>query len=118
MIRYLKSGQTAAAKAESSAQVRHTVEAILEDIQTNGMKRRCVGIPRSSISGRRASFRLSESEIEGCLEGVSSSASSTRIKFGADAAIRNFALVQKSALKDIEVETMPGVVLGQARTYR
>ena len=36
MIRYLKSGQSAATKAASDSQVRHTVEAILGDIAEHG----------------------------------------------------------------------------------
>ena len=109
MIRYLKSGQTAAAKAENSAQVRHTVEAILEDIQTNGeqaLRRYSEKFDQWSPK----SFRLSESEIEDCLKALPKRVLED-IKF-AQLQIRSFALVQKAALRDVEVETIPGVVLG------
>jgi sulfopropanediol 3-dehydrogenase len=109
MIRYLKSGQSAAAKAESSAQVRHTVEAILGDIQANGEK----ALRQYSEKFDKwspPSFRLSESEIEGCLKALPKRVIDD-IQF-AQTQIRNFALVQKAALTDVEVETIPGVVLG------
>ena len=109
MIRYLKSGQTAAAKAESSAQVRHTVESILDDIQQNGEKAlRAYSEKFDKWSPK--SFRLSESEIEDCLKALPKQTLDD-IKF-AQTQIRNFALVQKAALQDVEVETIPGVVLG------
>ncbi len=109
MIRYLKSGQTAASKAENSAQVRHTVEAILADIEANGEK----ALRQYSEKFDKwspESFRLSESEIERCLNALPHRVLDD-IKF-AQTQIRNFALVQKSALRDVEQETMPGVVLG------
>ncbi len=109
MIRHLKTGQTAAAKAESSAKVRHTVEEILVDIEANGEK----ALRRYSEKFDKwspASFRLSESEIEGCLKALPKQVLDD-IRF-AQTQIRNFALVQKDALRDVEVETIPGVVLG------
>lgn len=109
MIRYLKSGQSAAAKAESGAQVRQTVEAILEDIQAHGEK----ALRRYSEKFDQwspPSFRLSESEIEGCLKALPKQVLDD-IHF-AQRQIHNFALVQRAALKDVEVETIPGVVLG------
>jgi sulfopropanediol 3-dehydrogenase len=109
MIRHLKAGQTAAAKAESSAKVRQTVEEILVDIQANGEK----ALRRYSEKFDKwspSSFRLSESEIEGCLKALPKQVLDD-IRF-AQTQIRNFALVQKDALRDVEVETIPGVVLG------
>src|SRR5579871_6745085 len=109
MIRYLKSGQSAAAKAESSLQVRNTVEAILAEIAEHGEK----AVRRYSEQFDKwspASFRLSESEIEGCLESLPPRVVDD-IKF-AQTQIRNFALIQRAALQDVEVETIPGVVLG------
>jgi len=109
MIRYLKSGQSAAAKAESSLQVRNTVEAILAEIAEHGEK----AVRRYSEQFDKwspASFRLSESEIEGCLESLPPRVIDD-IRF-AQTQIRNFALIQRAALQDVEVETIPGVVLG------
>ena len=55
-------------------------------------------------------FRLSQQEIESCLSQLSAQ-NIEDIKF-AQAQVRNFARVQRSALKDVEVETLPGVILG------
>ena len=55
-------------------------------------------------------FRLSQKEIEGALSQLSSQ-NIEDIKF-AQAQVRNFAQVQRSALTDVEVETLPGVILG------
>jgi len=109
MIRHLKTGQTAAAKAESSAKVRQTVEEILVDIEANGEK----ALRQYSEKFDKwspESFRLSESEIEECLKALPKQVLED-IRF-AQTQIRNFALVQKDALRDVEVETIPGVVLG------
>jgi sulfopropanediol 3-dehydrogenase len=109
MIRYLKSGQSAALKAESTLQVRNTVEAILADIAANGEK----AVREYSAKFDKwspPSFRLSEAEIIKCIHSLSPRVIED-IQF-AQTQIRNFALVQRAALKDVEVETLPGVVLG------
>jgi sulfopropanediol 3-dehydrogenase len=109
MIRCLKSGQSAATKAASDSQVRHTVEAILGDIAAHGesaMRQYSEKFDKWSP----ASFRLSESEIEDCVRALPRQVVDD-IKF-AQTQIRNFALIQRAALQDVEVETLPGVVLG------
>ena len=109
MIRYLKSGQTAAVKAENSLQVRNTVETILNEIGTRG-EAAVREYSEKFDKWSPKSFRLSEKEIAGCLSVLPAQVIDD-IKF-AQTQIRNFALVQKAALKDVEVETLPGVVLG------
>ena len=109
MVRHLKGGQSAAAKAANSLQVRQTVEAILDDIATHGetaMRRYSEKFDNWSPP----SFRLSKSQIDDCL-GTLPGQVLADIRF-AQAQIRNFALVQRDALRDVEVETLPGVVLG------
>jgi len=109
MIRYLKSGQSAATKAASDSQVRHTVEAILADIAEHGesaMRQYSEKFDKWSP----ASFRLSAAEIEECVRALPRQVVDD-IKF-AQTQIRNFALIQRAALQDVEVETLPGVVLG------
>src|SRR5207248_307719 len=56
------------------------------------------------------SFRLSSQEIEDCLAQLSGR-NLEDIKF-AQAQVRNFAQVQRSTIKDVDAETLPGVVLG------
>ena len=109
MIRYLKSGQSAATKAENSLQVRTTVEAILDDIGAHGEKA-MRQYSEKFDKWSPPSFRLSETEIADCVRSLPRQVIED-IQF-AQTQIRNFALVQRAALQDVEVETLPGVVLG------
>ncbi len=109
MIRRLKSGRSAEATAEQQMQVRKTVESILSDIGARGEA------AVREYSGKfdkwsPADFRLSAGEIEACLAALPAQTIDD-IRF-AQTQIRNFALAQKAALKDVEVQTLPGVVLG------
>ena len=108
-IRYLKEGKTESARAEDDAQVRQNVEAILASIETEGD----VAVRRLSEkfdSYSPASFRLSEADIEALMAQVSKR-DMEDIKF-AQEQVRNFAQIQRDSMRDVEVETMPGVVLG------
>src|SRR6267378_2853021 len=109
MIRHLKSGQSAEAKAESSAQVRSTVEGILADIAARG-EAAVREYSEKFDNWSPPSFKLSESEIAECVRALPSGVIDD-IKF-AQTQIRNFALTQRAALRDVEVQTLPGVVLG------
>jgi sulfopropanediol 3-dehydrogenase len=109
MVRHLKSGQSAAAKAANSLQVRQTVEAILEDIAAHG-ETALRQYSEKFDKWAPASFRLSAGEIEDCLRALPKQVIDD-IRF-AQTQIRNFARVQRAALRDVEVETIPGVVLG------
>jgi sulfopropanediol 3-dehydrogenase len=108
-IRYLKEGKTESARAEDDAQVRQNVEAILASIETEGD----VAVRRLSEkfdSYCPASFRLSEADIEALMAQVSKR-DMEDIKF-AQEQVRNFAQIQRDSMRDVEVETLPGVVLG------
>jgi len=109
MIRHLKSGQSAAVKAESDLEVRQTVEAILTEIALRG-EQALREYSEKFDHWSPASFRLSEQEIEDCVHALGPQVIED-IQF-AQTQIRNFALVQRAALRDVEVETLPGVVLG------
>src|SRR5258708_7184508 len=109
MIRHRRSGQSAEGKAESSAQVRTTVEAILSDIAARGE----AAVRKYSEKFDKwspTSFKLSESEIANCVHALPHGVIDD-IK-SAQPEIRNFALTQRAALQDVEVQTLPGVVLG------
>ncbi|PLS06946.1 histidinol dehydrogenase [Neobacillus cucumis] len=109
MARYLKTGKTKEELAVQAAQVTETVKNILVDIETNGDSAvRAYSAKFDKWSPQ--SFRLSKEEVEEIIKRVPEETIED-IKF-AQAQIRNFAEAQKSALKDIEVETIPGVVLG------
>jgi sulfopropanediol 3-dehydrogenase len=109
MIRRLKSGLSADAKLESSAQVRRVVEDILADVAARG------SAAVREYSGRfdqwtPARFRLSGAQIEECVQSLPAGTIED-IRF-AQTQIRNFALAQRACLTDLEIETLPGVVLG------
>jgi len=109
MARFLKRGRDADAVAEDDAKVRATVENILADIKARGD----AAVRELSIrfdKWDRRNFRLSEGEIQACLDQLTPR-DLEDIRF-AQTQVRNFAEHQKAALRDIEVETLPGVVLG------
>ncbi len=109
MIRKLKTSVDAAQRAEDDAKVRATVESLLGDIE----KRGDAAVREMSLRFDRLDrndFRLTHKEIDACIAELPTRAIDD-IKF-AQAQVRNFAEHQKAALKDIEVETLPGIVLG------
>jgi sulfopropanediol 3-dehydrogenase len=105
----LKRGQDASAVAAVDARTRSTVEAILTDVETRG-DAAVRELSQKFDKWSPASFRLSEQEIEKALAAVSRQ-DLEDIRF-AQAQVRNFAQHQRAALRDVEVETLPGVVLG------
>ena len=109
MVKVLKKGRDATAVAAQNAVVRGAVESILADIEARGD----VAVRELSVkfdSWDRDDYRLTDAEIHGCLSEVGSR-NLKDIEF-AQTQVREFAIKQKSALRDIEVETMPGVILG------
>ena len=109
MARFLKQGRDADAIAADDAKVRATVEGILADIAARGdaaVRELSVKFDRWD----REDFRLTNREIKDALAELTQR-DIDDIKF-AQAQVRNFAQAQKEALRDIEVETLPGVVLG------
>lgn len=106
---WLKRSIAAADKAAAQAETRATVEALLADIEARG------DAAVREMSARfdqwdRADFRLTDAEIRACLSELPARALDD-IRF-AQEQVRNFAEHQKAALRDIEVETLPGIVLG------
>jgi sulfopropanediol 3-dehydrogenase len=109
MAQWLKRGAAADTKAEADRKVRETVEAILGDIQARGD----AAVRELSVkfdSWDRDSFLLSASEIQSCIDQLTPQERND-IDF-AQTQIRNFARIQRDAIRDVEVETLPGVVLG------
>ena len=106
---HLKTAQGAVERAEADSKVRTTVEGILGDIEARGD----VAVRELSAkfdSWSPTSFRLSSADIDAAMSQVSAR-DLEDIRF-AQANVRRFAEAQKAALSDVEVETMPGVVLG------
>ena len=109
MAKYLKRGKPANERADDDAKVRATVEDILKDIETRGDA--AVRDLSTKFDGYTPeAFRLSDSEIEAAMQKVSTREMDD-IRFAQDQ-IRAFAQVQRDSMKDVEVETMPGVILG------
>lgn len=109
MIQYLKQGRDSAAAAADDAQVRATVEGMLGEISTRGdaaVREFSTKLDKWSPT----SFRLTRADIDACYERLPQQAIDD-IRF-AQAQVRRFAEVQRAALKDVEVETLPGVILG------
>ncbi|MFZ0849748.1 MAG: histidinol dehydrogenase [Hyphomicrobiaceae bacterium] len=109
MVRYLKRGMDAGAVRAADAEVRARVEAILSDVEA----RRDAAVREYSEkfdAWSPASFQLSAAAIERAIAQVPRR-DLDDIKF-AQAQVRNFAEKQRATLQDLEVETLPGVVLG------
>jgi sulfopropanediol 3-dehydrogenase len=109
MARHLKTAAAAAGKSEADAGVRATVERLLADIAERGDA--AVRELSAKFDGwDRDDFRLTDAEIRACMAELSAQ-DLEDIRF-AQAQVRNFAEDQRAALRDVEVETLPGVVLG------
>ncbi|WP_415919552.1 histidinol dehydrogenase [Tateyamaria sp. SN6-1] len=108
-IEYLKTAKSEAERAEDDAKVRAAVEATLADIETRG------DVAVRELSEKfdnysPAHFRLSQSEIDALISELTPRELED-IKF-AQQQVRDFAQAQRDSMLDIEVETMPGVILG------
>jgi sulfopropanediol 3-dehydrogenase len=108
-ITHLKSGKPEAERAEDDANVRKTVETTLHDIKTRG-DAAIRELSAKFDTYEPVNFRLTPSEIEAAMQKVSTR-DMEDIKF-AQTQIRTFAEAQRASMTDIEVETLPGVILG------
>ncbi len=108
-VTYLKRGKPEAERADENAEVRAVVKRTLSDIEARGdeavreLSQRFDGLSRPS-------FRLSPSEIEAAIARVSAR-DMADIRF-AQEQIRRFAEIQRASMSDVEIETIPGVILG------
>ena len=108
-ISYIKKGKQVDLIPENQKQTQKIVEDILQDVQ----QRRDTAVRELSKKFDRwspESFRLSEQQIQDILSGIPQKTLSD-IKW-AQSQVKRFAQIQKSALRDIEIETLPGVILG------
>ncbi len=109
MEHWLKRGQGQTEAAAADQKVREAVELILADIAARGD----AAVRELSVKfdkWDRDDYRLSHAEIEGCLAQLTKR-DLEDITF-AQTQVRQFAQHQRDALRDIEVETLPGVILG------
>jgi sulfopropanediol 3-dehydrogenase len=109
MATWLKRGATAEAKADADRKVRDIVEAALADIEKRGDE--AVRDMSVKFDGwDRDDYRLSQTEIDACVDSLTPQERKD-IEF-AQAQVKNFAQIQRDSMTDVEVETLPGVVLG------
>jgi sulfopropanediol 3-dehydrogenase len=108
-ITHLKHGKPEADRAEDDAKTATVVAATLKDIEQRGDV--AVRELANKFDGYdRDSYRLGQDEIDALIAKVSPR-DLEDIKF-AQAQVVNFAQAQRDSMLDIEVETMPGVILG------
>jgi sulfopropanediol 3-dehydrogenase len=108
-VSYLKRGKSASERSTDDQSVQTTVREILADIEARG-DAAVRELSEKFDKFSPASFRLSEGEIQSLMNRVSAR-DMEDIKF-AQAQVRNFAQAQRNSIRDIEVETLPGVILG------
>ncbi len=109
MAEYLKRGTTAETRAGTDRAVRDTVEGILADVAARGdtaVRELSVRFDRWD----RDDYRLTPTEVQDCIDQLTGQ-DLKDIEF-AQTQVRNFAQIQRDSMKDVEVETLPGVVLG------
>ncbi len=109
MAIWLKKGISAEEDAAQVEKVRKTVEQILADIEKRGDEA-VRELSEKFDNWNPKEFRLSRAQIDECVKSLPKQVIDD-IKF-AQQQIRNFAQIQRDALRDVEVETLPGVVLG------
>ncbi|WGW03447.1 histidinol dehydrogenase [Tropicibacter oceani] len=108
-IQHLKQGKPETERAEDDAKVRAVVETTLADIEARG-DAALRDLSEKFDGYTPQAFRLTASEIEAAMQKVSAR-DMQDIRFAQDQ-IRNFAQAQRASMTDIEVETLPGVILG------
>ncbi|MGB3753259.1 MAG: histidinol dehydrogenase [Parerythrobacter sp.] len=109
MARWIKRGASAEAKADADLKVREIVERALADIDQRG-NAAIREMSNTFDSWDREDYRLTQSEIDACVDSLTPQERKD-IEF-AQTQVRNFARIQRDSMKDVEVETLPGVMLG------
>lgn len=109
MAKYLKTGKNQEELLMDQSKVTETVQQIIGDVEKNG-DAAVRKLSEKFDQWSPESFRLTQQQIDDIIASVSEQTVND-IKF-AQEQVRNFAEVQKGALQDVEVETLPGVILG------
>ena len=109
MAKWLKEGKSENEIQEADAKVKKTVEHILSDVSKRGDEA-VRELSKKFDNYEPENFILTEQEIEKAISEVSKR-DIEDIKF-AQTQVRNFARKQLECIKDLEVETLPGVILG------
>jgi sulfopropanediol 3-dehydrogenase len=108
-VTWLKRGKPDIERAADDAAVRATVEGVLKEIELRGD----TAVRELSVKFDKynpTAFRLTQSEIEAAMHRVAPR-DMDDIRF-AQTQIRRFAQAQRASMQDIEIETLPCVILG------
>lgn len=108
-VEYLKRGKPDSERADDDAKTKAVVETALKDIEDRGD----AAVHEMALkfdNYDRPTYRLTEAEIADIISKVAPR-DLEDLKF-AQAQVRNFAQVQRDSMLDVEIETMPGVILG------
>jgi sulfopropanediol 3-dehydrogenase len=108
-ITHLKRGKPAAERDEDDAKVRAAVETTLADIESRG-DAAVRELSEKFDNYSPAAFRLSQSDIDGLIAKLTDRELED-IKFAQEQVV-SFAKAQRASITDIEIETLPGVILG------
>ena len=108
-IRYIKKGKSSLEKNIEEEKVSETVQNVLKEIEVSGDKA-VRNLSQKFDNYDPKEFKLSDSDIKEIISKVSEK-DMEDIKF-AQSQVVNFAKIQRDSMKDVEVETMPGVILG------
>ena len=109
MAKYLKSGKSLAEKETDDQKTKETVEEVLKQIERGG-DRAVRALSNKFDNYDPTSFKLSDDQISALIKTLSDRELQD-IKF-AQKQVRNFAEIQRGSMTDVEVETLPGVILG------
>ena len=109
MAKWLKQAISKQDKDEAQQQVRETVEKLLADIETRG-DTAVRELSKRFDNWEPEKFKLSEEQIQDCINRLDTRTLDD-IRFAQDQ-IRNFAQLQRDSMKNVEEETLPGVILG------
>ena len=109
MAKWLKQAISKQDKDEVQQQVRETVEKLLADIETRG-DTAVRELSKRFDNWEPEKFKLSKEQIQDCINRLDTRTLDD-IRFAQDQ-IRNFAQLQRDSMKDVEEETLPGVILG------
>ena len=109
MAKHLKYGKSFAEKENDNQRVKETVESVLKQIEQDGDKA-VRALSKKFDNYNPTSFKLTSKQINDLISTLSKRELQD-IKF-AQKQVRNFAKIQRDSMSDVEVETLPGVILG------
>lgn len=109
MAKYIKHGKSLTEKENDNQKIKETVERVLKQIEKDG-DNAVRNLSKKFDNYSPTSFKLTSKQIKSLINTLSKRELQD-IKF-AQKQVRNFAKIQKDSMSDVEVETLPGIILG------